>query len=183
LASDSFGRWATARLRKILKRFFKASPSDLHDLRSLHRFRIRGKELRYAMELLAPAFPAAFQEQLYAVVEELQERLGEIHDHAVAKTRFDKWIIQTKSKREVVHVRKLLGQERGKLDTLVANFASWWTPEFEANLRESFQRLLSDRQHRLSRKVSRREHSDQACERHKKANVRPVAVRQHESKA
>jgi CHAD domain-containing protein len=146
LASDSFGRWANARLRKILKRFFKASPSSLHDLKSLHRFRIRGKELRYAMELLAPAFPAAFREQLYPAIEELQERLGDIHDHAVARTRFDRWINQIKSKREIVHMRKLLGQELDKLDTLVAEFASWWTPEFEAKLRESFERLSSDQQ-------------------------------------
>jgi CHAD domain-containing protein len=182
-AAGSFGRWATARLRKILKRFFKASPSNLHDLRSLHRFRIRGKELRYAMELLAPAYPAAFRMQLYPVVEELQERLGEIHDHAVAKTCFEKWIIETKSKREVVHVRKLLGQERGRLDTLVANFVSWWTPELEANLRESFQRLSTDRQHRLPRKASRREHSDQARERHKTVRPRPVCLGGHGSRA
>jgi CHAD domain-containing protein len=144
LASASFGRWAAAHLRKILKRFFEASPSNPNDLTSLHRFRIHGKELRYAMELLAPAFPAAFREQLYPVVEELQERLGEIHDHAVARTRFVKWITRTTSKREIVHVRKLLGQERNKLDRLVAEFASWWTPEFEAKLRESFERLPSD---------------------------------------
>jgi CHAD domain-containing protein len=108
LAPSSFGQWATAQHQRILKRFFKASPSDLHDLASLHRFRIRGKELRYAMELLAPAFPAAFREQLYPVVEQLQERLGEIHDHAVARTRFGEWSTEAKSKRAAAHVRKLL---------------------------------------------------------------------------
>jgi CHAD domain-containing protein len=161
--ADSFGNWAASRLRKILKRFFKASPSDLNDLKSLHRFRIRGKELRYAMELLAPAFAAEFREQLYPVIEELQERLGEIHDHVVAKSRFHRWISETESKREAVHLRKLFGQERGKLDKLCMDFASWWTPEFEANLRGSFQRLSSDRQSALPREFSRREVSGQAC--------------------
>jgi CHAD domain-containing protein len=181
LASVSFGRWANARLRNILKRFFKASPSNLNDLKSLHQFRIRGKELRYAMELLAPAFPAAFREHLYPVIEELQERLGDIHDHAVAKVRFDKWINQTKSKRELVHMRKLRGQELDKLDALVAEFASWWTPEFEAKLRASFQQLSSDRQRRLPRRVSRRKHSAQTCERRKTVKASLVSLSGHES--
>jgi CHAD domain-containing protein len=141
-AAGSFGPWATQRFRKLLKRFFKASPSDLDDLPSLHRFRIRGKELRYAMELLAPAFPAAFREELYPVIEELQERLGEIHDHAVARVRFDKWVTETKSKREADHVRKLRKQEREKLDKLLRDFASWWTREFEADLHDTFRRVI-----------------------------------------
>jgi CHAD domain-containing protein len=162
-AAGSFGNWAAARLRKILQRFFKASPSDLDDLKSLHRLRIRSKELRYAMELLAPAFAAEFREQLYPVVEELQERLGEIHDHAVAKSRFHRWISETESKREAVHLRKLFEQERDKLDKLRMDFASWWTPEFEANLQASFQRLSRDRQSTLLREFSRREVLGQAC--------------------
>ncbi len=141
-AVGSFGQWATARFRKVLKRFFEASSSDLDDVASLHQFRICAKELRYAMELLAPAFPAAFREQLYPVIEELQERLGEIHDHAVARVRLDKWITETKGKRETDHIRKLREQERGKLDRLLRDFASWWTREFEAELRNSFQRMI-----------------------------------------
>ena len=141
--AGSFGTWATARLGKILKRFFKASPSDLNDLRNLHRFRIRGKELRYAMELLAPAFAGEFREELYPVVEELQERLGLLHDHVVAKTRFRRWINETKSKRELVHLQKLFEQEHGKLDQLLRDFASWWTPRLKASLQSSFQRLSS----------------------------------------
>jgi hypothetical protein len=115
------------------------------------------------MELLAPAFAVEFREQLYPVVEELQERLGEIHDHAVAKSRFHRWISETESKREAVHLQKLFEQERGKLDKLCMDFASWWTPEFEAKLRRSFQRLSSDRQSALPREFSRREVSGQAC--------------------
>jgi CHAD domain-containing protein len=175
LAAGSFGKWANARLGKTLKRFYKASPSDLNDLRSLHRFRIRGKELRYAMELLAPAFAVEFREELYPAVEELQERLGKIHDHAVAKTRFHSWISETKSKGEVIHVRKLFEQERGKLDTLLGEFASWWTPEFEASVRESFQRLSSNRLRKLPRELSRRELSGPACEQRKTAKVRPIS--------
>jgi CHAD domain-containing protein len=134
----AFGRWATSRLRKILKRFFKASPSNPRDLDRLHRFRIRGKELRYAMELLAPAFPTEFREELYPVVEQVQERLGQIHDHAVARDRFGKWVTEAKSKKEVVHVRELREKEHVKLCDLLREFASWWTPEFQARLRDSF---------------------------------------------
>ncbi len=141
-ADGSFGEWANSRLRSTLKRFFKASPSDRHNLQSLHRFRIRGKELRYAMELLAPAFPTELRRKLYPVVKQLQKHLGEIHDRAVAGSRFGKWAAETESKKETAHVRKLLKKERRKLEQKVSDFASWWTPGFEARFRDSLQRLI-----------------------------------------
>ncbi|MHB8862142.1 MAG: CHAD domain-containing protein, partial [Pirellulaceae bacterium] len=49
--SPLFGPWARKQLRKSVKAFFASEPSHLNDLEALHAFRIRGKELRYAMEL------------------------------------------------------------------------------------------------------------------------------------
>jgi CHAD domain-containing protein len=141
-ADGSFSQWARSRLQKRLERFFKASSSDVGDLTSLHRFRIRGKELRYAMELLAPAFPRELREELYPVVEQLQGRLGEIHDHTVAGVRLVKWVALTKSKKKAVHMRKLLEQEREQLAELLPEFASWWTPEFQARLEDSVKQLI-----------------------------------------
>ena len=71
--------------------FFAAADGDLSDVKALHSFRIAGKRLRYAMELFAAAFPPAFREELYPLVEELQEKLGEINDHAAAAARLEEW--------------------------------------------------------------------------------------------
>ena len=44
-----FAKWARRSLRSTTKQFFKDSPSGAPDLESLHRFRSRGKRLRYVM--------------------------------------------------------------------------------------------------------------------------------------
>jgi CHAD domain-containing protein len=62
---NSFRDWARAKLLPLVERFLQAVPTGGADLVALHHFRIRGKQLRYAMELLAPAFRAEFRDKLY----------------------------------------------------------------------------------------------------------------------
>lgn len=138
---ELFGPWAMDKLKKIAKPFFKTSSFDTHDLSKLHRFRIKGKELRYAMELLAPAFPNSFRKKLYPVVEELQSRIGAIHDGAVAVARFEKWLAHSPNKQRAKHVRKLLTVERENLENRLCEFHNWWTPEFESEFHELFDRF------------------------------------------
>lgn len=144
---DLFGPWAMDKLKKIAKPFFKTSSFYTYDLSKLHRFRIKGKELRYAMELLAPAFPDSFRKQLYPVVEDLQARIGAIHDGAVAVARFEKWLAHSPSKRRAKHVRKLLTAEQENLEKLLSDFHNWWTPEFESEFHESFDRFTQSDGH------------------------------------
>ena len=49
--------WAHVALGGAVERFHCAFPSDSNDLQSLHRFRARVKDLRYAIELLVTAYP------------------------------------------------------------------------------------------------------------------------------
>ena len=58
------------RFRRLLKR----ASGDLTDFDRLHRLRIEGKKVRYAMELLVSGFPKTFQTKLYPQVEELQDK-------------------------------------------------------------------------------------------------------------
>lgn len=141
-ASSAFGPWATARVQSILDRFFAASPADMRDLDGLHRFRIRCKQLRYAMELLASAFPVEFRQQLYPAIELLQDRLGEIQDYAVARDRLGKWISNAVSKRQALHMHALRQQEQERLEELLQSLVAWWTPECERQLRESFDKMI-----------------------------------------
>jgi CHAD domain-containing protein len=61
-----------------------AADEDLTDFANLHRVRIEGKRLRYAMEVFASCFPAQFRDDLYPQVEALQETLGKANDSHVA---------------------------------------------------------------------------------------------------
>lgn len=136
----TFGSWAKRQLRKSVKAFFAAEPPALNDLDALHQFRIRGKELRYAMELLVAAFPPSFQTRLYPLVERLQDRLGEINDHAVAHKRFRSWSTETTDPLLRKYLQQMVRRERKRLHRSVLHFAYWWTPGRSKQVHRRFQR-------------------------------------------
>jgi CHAD domain-containing protein len=65
----------------------QAAGQDLDDYGQLHRVRIAGKRLRYAMEIFAECFAEPFRAKLYPAVEEMQEILGRANDSHVAGGR------------------------------------------------------------------------------------------------
>lgn len=68
--------------------------SGLDDIESFHEFRIKVKQLRYAMELLAGAYKGSFRSQLYSQVEQLQTPLGMLNDQAAFRARLESWLKQ-----------------------------------------------------------------------------------------
>jgi CHAD domain-containing protein len=78
------GRTTLAGLRDDLAR---AAAADLNDYVMLHRVRIAGKRLRYAMEVFADCFCPPLKEDLYPRIEEVQEVLGRANDSHVAAGR------------------------------------------------------------------------------------------------
>jgi CHAD domain-containing protein len=67
-----------------LHKMESATDEDLTDYANLHRVRIEGKRLRYAMEVFADCFPAEFRDELYPQIEVMQEALGKANDSHVA---------------------------------------------------------------------------------------------------
>jgi len=142
VADIPFGEWARRRLRRSLQRFCKASPADTRDLDSLHRFRIRGKELRYAIELLSAAFPRELRQQFYPTVEQLQEQLGTIHDHAVAADRLQQWARATQDKHRARRLRAVLADERRRIDEAISEFSASWSEQTVRQFRVGLEELL-----------------------------------------
>src|SRR5262249_4994228 len=89
--SPTLGKWAADQLANLSDEFLGAMPDETSDVVALHQFRISAKGLRYAIELVAPAFGPELKEDLYPIVEELQEKLGSVQDHVTAKQRFENW--------------------------------------------------------------------------------------------
>ncbi|MGE3804555.1 MAG: CHAD domain-containing protein [Gemmataceae bacterium] len=106
-----------------LEQFRQAVGRDLNDYEQLHRVRIVGKRLRYAMELFADCFEPQFREQLYPRIEAMQEILGRANDSHVAS--------------------QLLAELRTRLRT----FSSWprYRPDFERLIRFHRRRLPTER--------------------------------------
>jgi CHAD domain-containing protein/uncharacterized protein Yka (UPF0111/DUF47 family) len=142
-APPRFGDWARERLRPVVEQFFGAVPADRADEAALHRFRIRGKELRYAMELLAGAFPEPFRTMLYPAVEAMQDRLGEINDLATAKARLHQEIEAAGDSPEAACWRRLLPNEQDQLDRARQQFWEWCTPPKLQELRDGFEAMLA----------------------------------------
>lgn len=139
------GPWARSRLDQAINRFYEASPKKSDNLKALHRFRVRGKELRYAMELLSTVFPPDFRTSLYPRVTQLQDKLGELNDHATAGQHFARWSDETDSRRLEKYLRKLISRESEELDKSIARFRKWWTPEYAENLEASLRAMTNGR--------------------------------------
>lgn len=140
-----FGDWARGRLGPLVDEFFAAIPADATAVAALHGFRIRGKELRYALELLAAAFPPVLREQLYPVVETLQDRLGDINDAATAQTRLRRQIEKVDDITEAKHLQKLLVDEQARFERMHRGFVKWFAPPLQQQLRAGFDSLLAGR--------------------------------------
>ena len=142
-STRSYNNWAHIALRGAVERFQRAFPCGSHDLQTVHRFRIRVKKLRYAIELLAPAFSSEIKEFVYPVVEELQSLLGRINDRAVAISCFREWLAICPPKVDRSELRKKIAQENELLDQSLEDFYRWWTHEVQSQILDSLTRLTS----------------------------------------
>lgn len=86
-APRRFGVLAATVINPLLREFDQAVANAHHDVEAMHAIRIRGKELRYAMEIFAPCFADPFREHLYPAVEQAQEILGQFNDSQVLRQR------------------------------------------------------------------------------------------------
>lgn len=86
----TFGGLATIQLGAMFAEFAAAVRADPTDPPGLHRLRIRGKHLRYAIEIFAGCFAPSLTEQLYPAVEGLQELLGGLQDAIVGVERLER---------------------------------------------------------------------------------------------
>ncbi|SFI77401.1 CHAD domain-containing protein [Planctomicrobium piriforme] len=137
-----FGLWSRQQLRPFVDDFFAAVPTDFNDESALHQFRIQGKHLRYAMELLVAAFPASFRTRLYPTIESLQDRLGKINDIRGLKARLQKKIEHAPDADSAAVSRQQLAKYEARQQQNLKSFQAWWTPKRAASLRQTFEKLL-----------------------------------------
>jgi CHAD domain-containing protein len=138
----SFHNWAETQLAQAAEGFFAALPNQSSDLSALHEFRIQGKHLRYTLELLASAFGPELKDELYPVVEELQEQLGRINDCVAADERLRRWRRKIDSPQEHDAIDRLVALRRAELDKALADYRGWWTSERAESLRQGLGSLV-----------------------------------------
>jgi CHAD domain-containing protein len=141
-AQPRYADWARQRLRALVQWFFRAVPANRTDGEALHRFRIRSKVRRYAMELLAGAFPVSFRTTLYPAVEAIQDRLGEINDLATTTARLRRKVQKAGDSAEAEPWRHLLAEEEARFDEARRQFWEWCSPLRLQQLRDGFEEAL-----------------------------------------
>jgi CHAD domain-containing protein len=115
------------------------TPDDLHQLR------IAGKRLRYALEIFHGIFPAGMREEIYPLIEELQERLGTINDHATAQALFQSWLGEMPVDGLSAAVAKRVAKEHKSLLRHREKFLEWWSTERRERIEDYFQLQLGPR--------------------------------------
>jgi CHAD domain-containing protein len=142
-------------LNDLLRELEAAAALDLQDYGNLHRVRIAGKRLRYAMEVFADCYAPQFRERHYAAVEEMQEILGRANDSYVAMRRLeglrDRLREQPEGwKRYKPGIEALLRYHAERLPQEREHFVAWWRRWQESGGEAAFAVLLRPAPARLS---------------------------------
>lgn len=92
----------------------------------LHRLRIRVKHLRYATEVFGDTFPPEALRRTLGLVCEIQDRLGEINDHASAVTMAHELRPRIRSRSARRELRAWCEASRADLQAAIQRFQEWW---------------------------------------------------------
>jgi CHAD domain-containing protein len=141
-ATDSFLAYARHRFPELLSRFFERADRKLVTAEEIHRLRIAGKKLRYALEIFAVAFPTATQTACLDALETLQETLGRFTDHAAAADRFRRWAREDGVGGDRAALVALRRHEDHRAEKARRAFVKWWKPSRRRALRQSLEQTL-----------------------------------------
>jgi CHAD domain-containing protein len=131
-----FRPWAVQQLSSQAEQFLTSMPDEHANLAALHQFRISAKSLRYSIELLAPGLSPEVRAVHYPTIEELQERLGRINDHVIARERLRQWAADAPDAGTKEMLCELAEEEVASLTAAVGSWREWWTPERVEPLRQ-----------------------------------------------
>ena len=140
-----FADFARRRFRPLVARFFATADHRLRSADEMHRLRIEGKKLRYAMEIFACVFPARERVRCADALERLQETLGDFTDHAAAADRFRRWARSDGIGLQHRTLTALHDMEAARADKARKAFAKWWSPARRRRLRRALERTLRRR--------------------------------------
>lgn len=143
----SYAKFIHQRLRRPAEIFQQALCGKHDNSKSLHRLRIRGKRLRYALELAGDAVPRQRREHLDTMLRELQDRLGEINDTTMARKDLRQRLASAKKSSEAVHLKKLLSAEASALKAARKAYVQWRARQPLAGSQSAVSTLSDIRRH------------------------------------
>ena len=139
---------AGALLAQLLRELETAAHADLQSYEALHKVRILGKQLRYAMEIFETCFAAELRQSYYPAIAEMQEILGLANDSFTAFERLNglrtrlinaqpkQWPRFRDGFEALLHFHeRRLPQQRHK-------FEKWWRAWLKSGAEKAFAELI-----------------------------------------
>jgi CHAD domain-containing protein len=117
-----------------------AGARDLADLARLHRFRVCVKRLRYAVEFLDAGLPCEGADRFHAELSGLQQRLGEVCDHAAAVQLLAAERESQGSSASMRALDEMIAREGASLAARKSEFVAWWQDVGRAELQDAIDR-------------------------------------------
>lgn len=142
---SSFADYARDRVGPLAERFFAKADRKLRDDDDVHRVRIAGKKLRYALEIFAPVFPLRDRVRCQDALERLQATLGDFTDHAAAADRFRRLSRADHSGLDRAALADLERREAKLAAEARKTFVKWWNGDRRRALRRTIERSLERR--------------------------------------
>lgn len=130
---------------------------DMHVIENLHMLRLSGKRLRYAMEIFSPCFEPELRQDFYPLVQQVQDRLGDINDSLEIVHRLGRWLAPPEDEDDEGDLKAyadgkkklaegliaLKGQYQHQLEEQRQAFLEFW-PQFGVdNLLNGLEKLLT----------------------------------------
>jgi CHAD domain-containing protein len=141
-STESFLAYAHSRFPDLLRRFFDRADRKLVTADEIHRLRIAGKKLRYALEIFAVAIPAATKTACLEALEKLQETLGSVTDHAAAAGLFRRWAREDGGGVDRTTLVAFRRHQEDRAKRSRRAFVKWWKPSRRRALRRSLEQIL-----------------------------------------
>jgi len=131
-ANTPLRRQAAPLLTQLLRDLEDAASQDLQPYEHLHKVRILGKQLRYAMEVFATCFGPALRDEVYPRIIEMQEILGLANDSYVAFGRLNELKVRVRKTQPNLWPRYRAGIDatlrfhQRRLPEQRRRFVRWW---------------------------------------------------------
>jgi CHAD domain-containing protein len=139
---SSFESHAERRFETRASRFFSRADRKLRTAAEMHRLRIEGKKLRYALEIFADVFPPDSRARCQRELERLQKRLGTFTDHAAAADRLRRLSRDHALADDRSTLLALRREEQARARQARTAFVKWWSPKRRRALRRHVARIV-----------------------------------------
>ncbi len=134
---------ALDQLTLALDKVRAATAADLSSYDHLHELRLKGKRLRYAMEIFAYCFDEKFRNDLYPHLKAMQDRLGEINDSYELAIRIESCAADAPNATKAP-LTQLAKDYRAERRTRRREFLTYWSETSGAAAIDGIGRFIED---------------------------------------